>query len=155
MQRLPFAPLCLALLPLCGTGNHLPPTPQQEAMLSQCARKARAISIVEAVFTFEFLFESAALGLEAQQLLPRLQEANVLSGLGRTAAFTRDAPIPTRPWPQRRVGRVGQRFQDQIPQIVSEYLPLIFLGDLDGNSEALKKYPNDGMDECLGGRAQW
>lgn len=59
-------------------------------MLSQCARKARAISIVEAVFTFEFLFESAALGLEAQQLLPRLQEAKVLSGLGRAAAFTRD-----------------------------------------------------------------
>lgn len=50
---------------------------------------------------------------------------------------------------------MGQRFQDQIPQIVSEYLSLIFLGDLDGNSEALKKYPNGGMDECLGGRAQW
>lgn len=71
--------------------------------------------------------------------MPRLHGAKVLSGLGRAAAFTRDATVPRSPRPQRREGRVGQYLEDQIPEIVSEYLPLIFLGDLEGNLEAGNK----------------
>lgn len=65
--------------------------------------------------------------------MPTLHGAKVLSGLGRAAAFTRDGTIPRSPRTQSREGRVGQHFGDHSPEIVSEYLPLIFLGELDGN----------------------
>lgn len=63
MQSLAFVPRCppvLSLsLPRSRSAQETPPAPppRQEAMLSQCARKAKAISIVEAMFTFlSFLF---------------------------------------------------------------------------------------------------
>lgn len=44
----------------------------------------------------------------ARESVPKLHGANVLSGLGRAAAFTRNAILPRSPQPQRRESRVGQ-----------------------------------------------
>lgn len=89
--------------------------------------------------------------------MPRAHGAKALSGLGRAAPFTRHATIPRSPRPQRREGRVGQCCWDQIPEIVSEYLPLIFLGDLDG-VQKLERHVllerNNGMKGAVGRRAQ-
>lgn len=92
----PFCPLpppsCLHSF-LARTGNWHPP-PRQEAVLSQRARKAKVISIVEAVFTFWvciLIFSSQASGQGSNAQIAWGQSAGRL-GLGRPFHTQRHAP---------------------------------------------------------------
>lgn len=65
--------------------------------------------------------------------MPKLHGASVEQpGQGWCFHTQRHAHVPA-----HQVGEAGwANTQDQIPEMVSEYLPLIFLGELPGNLEA-------------------
>lgn len=121
-----MCPPVLCLTPSPAPAQHRkPPRLQQEAMLSQCAWKAKAISIVEAMFTFWvfiLICSSQAGGQGANAQITWGQSAEWL-GQGR-CFHTQCQEAPGHK--EGKAGWAAAYTRSQIPEMVSEYLPLIF-----------------------------
>lgn len=135
VQSLAFVPhallssLSLPPLLLLGTGN-LPP-PQQEAMLSQCTWKAKAISIVEAMFTFWvfILISSSQAGGQGTNAQIAWGQSVWVAWAGLVLSHAMPCSQEA---PSHKEGKAGWAVaytRSRIPEMVSEYLPLIFLGE--------------------------
>lgn len=110
VQSLAFVPhallssLSLPPLLLLSTGN-LPP-PQQEAMLSQCAWKAKAISIVEAMFTFWVFILISSSQAGGQGANAQIAWGQSAEWLGQGWCFHTQCHAPKKP-PATKKGKQG------------------------------------------------
>lgn len=138
MQSLAFVPRCppvLSLsLPRSRSAQETPPAPppRQEAMLSQCARKAKAISIVEAMFTFfEFFILISRSQAGGQGANAQIAWGQSAEWLGQGRSFHTQCHAPKKPLATKK-GKQGGPVaytRSRIPEMFSKYLPLIFLGE--------------------------
>lgn len=132
MQSLVSVPSCPLSLPISSPSlapalhRKPPPPPRQEAMLSQCARKAKAISIVEAMFTFRVFILISSSQAGGQGANAQIAWGQSAEWLGQGRSFHTQCHAPKKP-PATKKGKQGGPLL--IQEMVSEYLPLIFLGE--------------------------